>query len=180
MRLSEWRKTAPTKESMGSRVLPVLASVLVDLGAGADPECWVAWGDDPETRYSVLAPTVAGLVSVAVRPAGPDEAPRATARLIRWPKLVVSELAVEAGDGHRLVAVQVEAMVLTGLGGLLGTLFGFGIAFLVRAVTPLPASVSPWSVVMGLFVSVSVGLFFGLFPAQKAARVDPIVSLRYE
>jgi len=74
----------------------------------------------------------------------------------------------------------IEAMVLTGLGGLLGTLFGFGIAFLVRAVTPLPASVSPWSVVMGLFVSVSVGLFFGLFPAQKAARVDPIVSLRYE
>lgn len=117
MRLSEWRKTAPTKESMGSRVLPVLASVLVDLGAGADPECWVAWGDDPETRYSVLAPTVAGLVSVAVRPAGPDEAPRATARLIRWPKLVVSELAVEAGDGHRLVAVQVEAMVLKGVDG---------------------------------------------------------------
>ncbi len=74
----------------------------------------------------------------------------------------------------------IEAMVLTGMGGLLGTLFGFGIAFLVRAVTPLPASVSPWSVVLGLFVSVSVGLFFGLFPAQKAARVDPIVSLRYE
>ncbi|MGD0783534.1 MAG: ABC transporter permease [Candidatus Aminicenantales bacterium] len=74
----------------------------------------------------------------------------------------------------------IEAMVLTGMGGLLGTLFGFGIAFLVRAVTPLPASVSPWSVAMGLFVSVSVGLFFGLFPAQKAARVDPIVSLRYE
>ncbi len=74
----------------------------------------------------------------------------------------------------------IEAMVLTGMGGLLGTLFGFGIAFLVRAVTPLPASVSPWSVAMGLFVSVSVGLFFGLFPAQKAARFDPIVSLRYE
>ena len=74
----------------------------------------------------------------------------------------------------------IEAMVLTGTGGLLGTVFGFGIAFLVRAVTPLPASVSAWSVFMGLFVSVSVGLFFGIFPAQKAAHVDPIVSLRYE
>jgi putative ABC transport system permease protein len=74
----------------------------------------------------------------------------------------------------------IEAMVLTGTGGLLGTAFGFGIAFLVRAVTPLPASVSAWSVFMGLFVSVTVGLFFGLFPAQKASHVDPIVSLRYE
>jgi putative ABC transport system permease protein len=74
----------------------------------------------------------------------------------------------------------IEAMVLTGMGGLLGTLFGFGIALLVRTVTPLPAAVSPWSVALGLFVSISVGLFFGLFPAQKAAKVDPIVSLRYE
>jgi putative ABC transport system permease protein len=74
----------------------------------------------------------------------------------------------------------IEAMVLTGLGGLLGTGLGFGIALLVRAVTPLPASVSAWSVFLGLAVSISVGLFFGLFPAKKAARVDPIVSLRYE
>ncbi len=74
----------------------------------------------------------------------------------------------------------IEAMALTGMGGLFGTLIGFGVAFLVRAATPLPATVTPWSVFLGLFVSVSVGLFFGIFPARKAARVDPIVSLRYE
>jgi len=74
----------------------------------------------------------------------------------------------------------IEAVVLTGVGGLLGVLVGFGIALLVRAATPLPAAVSPWSVAIGLFVSISVGLFFGIFPAQKASRVDPIISLRYE
>jgi len=73
-----------------------------------------------------------------------------------------------------------EAIFLTGIGGVLGILAGFGIAMLVRAATPLPASVTPWSVALGLIVSVSVGLFFGIFPARKAARVDPIVSLRYE
>ena len=74
----------------------------------------------------------------------------------------------------------IEAIVLTGVGGLLGVLVGFGIALLVRAATPLPAAVSLWSVAIGLFVSVTIGLFFGIFPAQKASRVDPIISLRYE
>ena len=74
----------------------------------------------------------------------------------------------------------IEAVVLTGTGGILGVLVGFGIALLVRTVTPLPAAVSLWSIVTGLAVSISIGLFFGIFPAQKAARLDPIVSLRYE
>ena len=74
----------------------------------------------------------------------------------------------------------IEAVVLTGIGGLLGVLVGFGIALIVRSATPLPAAVSLWSVAIGLFVSISVGLFFGIFPAQKASRVDPIISLRYE
>lgn len=74
----------------------------------------------------------------------------------------------------------IESMFLTGIGGILGTLIGFAVAFIVRAVTPLPAAVTPWSVFLGLFVSISVGLFFGIFPAQKAATFDPIVALRYE
>jgi putative ABC transport system permease protein len=73
-----------------------------------------------------------------------------------------------------------EAVFLTGTGGLLGIILGFAISLAVKAATPLPTSVTTWSVVLGFAVSVSVGLFFGIFPARKAARLDPIISLRYE
>ncbi len=88
--------------------------------------------------------------------------------------------AMGARSADILKQFLIEAIFLTGTGGALGVIIGFAIAFLVRAATPLPASVTPWSVILGLFVSVSIGLFFGIFPAQKAAKLDPIVSLRYE
>jgi len=88
--------------------------------------------------------------------------------------------AIGARSGDILKQFLIEAVFLTGLGGLNGIIVGFGIAFLVKAATPLPTSVTLWSVILGFFVSVSVGLFFGIFPAQKAARMDPIESLRYE
>jgi len=74
----------------------------------------------------------------------------------------------------------IEAIVLTGGGGILGIGVGFLIALAVKSATPLPATVTPWSVAAGFAVSVAIGLFFGIFPARKAARMDPIISLRYE
>ncbi len=73
-----------------------------------------------------------------------------------------------------------EAMTLTGSGGLLGILIGFGLSALIRALNILPSAVPMWSVVTGFVVAVSIGLFFGLWPALKASRLDPIVALRYE
>ncbi len=88
--------------------------------------------------------------------------------------------AIGARSGDILKQFLIEAVFLTGVGGILGVLAGFAIALIVKAATPLPAAVSPWSVVLGLSVSAAIGLFFGIFPAQKAAHMDPIVSLRYE
>ena len=88
--------------------------------------------------------------------------------------------AIGARSGDILKQFLIEAVFLTATGGLVGILLGFGIALLVKSTTPLPASVTGWSVILGFVVSVSVGIFFGIFPAQKAAKLDPIVSLRYE
>ncbi len=88
--------------------------------------------------------------------------------------------AIGARSADILKQFLIEAVVLTGLGGLIGVLIGFGIALLVRVATPLPAAVTLWSVFLGLGVSLAIGVSFGIFPAQKAARMDPIVSLRYE
>ncbi|HTS70070.1 MAG TPA: ABC transporter permease [Terriglobia bacterium] len=72
-----------------------------------------------------------------------------------------------------------EAMTLTGAGGVLGILAGVSLTFLIRALGWY-STVPVWSVVVGFAVSVSIGLFFGLWPAMKASRLDPIVALRHE
>ena len=79
-----------------------------------------------------------------------------------------------------LTQFLIEAMMLTALGGAIGILLGGGVSWLVHAISPLPTYVSPWSVVVGLLFSAIVGIFFGLYPALRASRLDPVDSLRYE
>jgi putative ABC transport system permease protein len=86
------------------------------------------------------------------------------------------------GAPRRAILTQflVEAVLLTAGGGVVGVLVGWGIAEGVRTGFSFPAYVSPWSVVVGVLFSAVVGVFFGLYPAMRASRLDPVDSLRWE
>ena len=86
------------------------------------------------------------------------------------------------GARRRDIVTQflVESVLLAAGGGVMGVALGIGAALLVRATTPLPAAVEPWSVLLGLVLASSVGLFFGIYPAWRASRLEPIAALRYE
>jgi putative ABC transport system permease protein len=73
-----------------------------------------------------------------------------------------------------------EAMALTGAGGIFGILLIEGIVLIVRYATSMKAAVPLWAVAAGLGVSLAIGLIFGVWPAVKAARLDPVDALRYE
>ena len=146
MRLSDWRRQAPYKESVAPRVLAVVQSALVALGAESDPDCWIAWGDDPSVRYLIFTPTPGGLVQVNVRVNVRGEGARAGGKVVRWARVQLGELGVEIQGGHRLVSFQVETQVLNGVDDAADRISDFAQA-LFAAVDgrPAPRSLRPKS-----------------------------------
>jgi len=102
--------------------------------------------------------------------------------------MIVSERTREIGLRKALGArrrdiiwqVLTESTTLSIVGGVLGTIFGFTAAWLVDVFTPLPSAIKPWSVMLGIGMTAVVGLFFGMYPALRASRLDPIEALRRE
>ena len=88
--------------------------------------------------------------------------------------------AVGARRKDIMSQVLTESVTLSTIGGLTGILLGFLAAQGISATTPLPARLEPWSVVLGIGITAAVGLFFGAYPASRAANLDPIEALRRE
>ncbi len=88
--------------------------------------------------------------------------------------------AIGARRGEILFQFLVEAVVLTSIGGIIGVLCGSGIGLAVNMASGFPISLPWWSFALGLGFSAAVGIFFGMLPAWRASRLDPIEALRYE
>lgn len=89
-------------------------------------------------------------------------------------------LAIGARRREILVQFLIEAAVLTSVGGILGVLMGSAIGLTVNLISGFPVSLPWWSFALGLGFSASIGIFFGMLPAWRASRLDPIEALRYE
>jgi putative ABC transport system permease protein len=102
--------------------------------------------------------------------------------------MVVSERTREIGLRKALGAkrrdimsqILTESVTLSMLGGIVGIVLGFLVALGISAATPLSAKLEPWSVILGIGITAAVGLFFGAYPASRAAQLDPIEALRRE
>ncbi len=88
--------------------------------------------------------------------------------------------ALGATRGEILFQFLVEAATLTVIGGMVGMAMGAVIAWGINAFTPIPATIPLWSIAAALIASAVTGIFFGIYPANRAARMDPVEALRYE
>jgi putative ABC transport system permease protein len=88
--------------------------------------------------------------------------------------------ALGARREHIIWQILTESITLSTFGGLVGTALGFLLALSIARLTPVPAAIQLWSVGLGVSITALVGLFFGLYPALRAAALDPIEALRRE
>ncbi len=149
------------KDNFGMFTSDTLLGLYRSATAGSS-RCWSAW--------SALSLVVGGIVIMNIM------------------LMVVTERTREIGLRKALGArkrdiiwqILTESVTLSTFGGVVGVMLGFILATIISRLTPLPASVQVWSVMIGIGITAVVGLFFGLYPAMRAASLDPIEALRRE
>jgi putative ABC transport system permease protein len=94
------------------------------------------------------------------------------------------EIGVRKALGARrkdiLLQFLIESATMSLVGGVIGVVAGIGVAKVITVLIAFPSEVAIWSILVGLFVAIAVGLFFGVYPAHKASQLDPIAALRAE
>ncbi len=94
------------------------------------------------------------------------------------------EIGIRKAIGARkfdiMIQFLIESMMICALGVVIGVLVAIGLAKIISATTPIPAAITLWIAALGMIFIVAIGLFFGIYPASKAARLNPIEALRYE
>lgn len=94
------------------------------------------------------------------------------------------EIGIRKAIGARykdiLYQFLTEAVVISGFGGTIGIIVGFSLAKIISVASKIPSAIPLWVVFLGFGFSTGVGIFFGIYPANKAARLDPVEALRYE
>ena len=92
------------------------------------------------------------------------------------------EIGIRKALGARpkdiLLQFLIESAVMAGIGGVFGVAIGVGVASLITILAGFPSAIALWSIFAGLFMALGTGIFFGVYPARKAANLDPIVALR--
>ncbi len=172
-RISEAMDEARTAMRSSRRLKPKEAD---DFGLTTSDALMDLWRDFSSSAFTLLI----GIVSLSLVVGG--------IVIMNIMLMVVSERTREIGLRKALGArrkdivwqILTESTTLSILGGMIGTALGFVLAYGVAAFTPLPAAIEPWSVLLGISMTAFVGLFFGLYPAMRAAKLDPIVALRRE
>ena len=88
--------------------------------------------------------------------------------------------ALGARSSDVLMQFMIESATMSTIGGAIGIAIGLGVAFAITTLLNFPTEIALWSVLLALFVSGGLGMFFGVYPASRAAQLDPIVALRAE
>ena len=152
---------------------------------GADDNFWISTGEQMIEHFhsvtAIVAIVMVVLSSIGLLVGGIGVMNIMLVSVTERTREIGIRKAIGARRSDIVVQFLTEAVVLTALGGMLGMALGWLISVAARLIFPsLPTEVPLWSAVMGVMVSVGVGLFFGIWPAGKAARLDPVVALRYE